>query len=376
MVSTSTVWTIIVASLFLLRLDDRIVKMVDAFPNGAGACPPGMAAVMGPHLTTGPNLITGSLSQGDLTLVIGGIPVPPNAVLNFVQGESYEIGVRRDGDQSFRGILFRLQDNSGMGAIDAEPLNTFLKEADACFTEPNTVGLTHTSSVDKNVATGRMVYRPNVVADEDIMGITLDVTVVIQLGDGRSEYYYSPYALNFLALLPTPAPTGNPASPPTLFPPIQTSFPSGVPSLGPGTPAPQPPSPAPVLPTATPRPAPSNPPIPVTVPTQLPVATLPPLPSSSCLYLECTTEVDCCVEAPVCRSRNLGGGGTQVLRLCSPVPREPKTRLSDGLGGAGGRPPRGEGRDEEVAPTAEEEGEGGGGGGGNESRRSGRSVRG
>mmetsp|Transcript_39274 Transcript_39274/g.94951 ORF Transcript_39274/g.94951 Transcript_39274/m.94951 type:complete len:424 (+) Transcript_39274:89-1360(+) len=367
---------------------------VSAFPSGAGACPRGVPAVMGPHLSQ-PEIVRGQLSEAGLTLSIGGIVVPPGAVLNFVQGDSYDIGIQLADDADpattiFRGLLMRLEDTSGQGMIDIEPTDDLTQNANVCDLEMmsgQVVGLTHTSNIEKTEAFGNMVYTPTVAGEQDVMGLTLDVTVVVQLRNGVSEYYYSSYTINFLALIPTPAPSRNPATPPSVYPPfiLVTSFPSEMPSDMPGTRAPVVPTGAPILPTQTGGPLPTPPTIPPipalptdapvvvsptippipALPTDAPVPTIPPVPAlptsppmsapptggggESCLYTECMADSDCCPEAPDCRRRNIGGGLSMV---CSAAARAERSRISDGLTST--RPPRGVPGASEAAPEEEE----------------------
>ena len=360
---------------------------VSAFPSGAGACPRGVPAVMGPHLSQ-TDIIRGTIADSGFTLSIGGIVVPPGAVLNFVQGDPYDIGIQLADDTAdpdttttiFRGVLMRLEDTSGQGTIDIEPTDDLTQNANVCDLEMmsgQVVGLTHTSNVEKTEAFGSMVYTPTVAGQQDVMGLTLDVTIVVQLRDNVSEYYYSSYTLNFLALIPTPAPSQNPATPPSapsVYPPflLVTSFPSDMPSDMPGTRAPVAPTGAPILPTQTGGPLPTPPTIPPVpalptdapvvvpptippipaLPTDAPVPTIPPVPAlptvpptdapptggggGSCLYDTCTVNSDCCPEAPACRRRNVGGGLTMV---CSAASRAERTRIS--AGETSTRPPRG-----------------------------------
>jgi hypothetical protein len=271
--------------------------VVDALPGGAAGCPSGTAAVNGPHLNEATfEIVTGPLAKGGLTLVVQDQDVvPPINTINFMIGTEYTIGVRREGGGSFRGVLLRGEDPSTdpVGRLVLEPQegDTLLHDATACVSEAPAVGITHTSRSNKTNVTGIMQYEVDADATAvDVRGVTLDVTVVIQLAGGRSEYYHTSYLMNFL----TSFQTDTPATPA----PVPTKAPSA----------------------ASPTKAPA---------TELPMA------NDQCLYQGCMTADDCCPAAPLCRSRTVNGS---TQKLCSARSRLQRTKLCGNCGGAGARP--------------------------------------
>jgi hypothetical protein len=196
------VLVIALLGLFMLRHE---MHVVDAFPTGAGGCPPGMAAVNGPHLNSSRfDIVTGSLAEGGLTLVVQDRDVVDcSKPINFKLGTQYTIGVRRDDGETFRGVLLRGEDTSTnpVGTLVLEPRegDLLLKNATACISQLPAVGITHTSRTNKTSVTGLIRYEVDAdAAVVAVRGATLDVTVVIQLAGGRSEFYHTNYLMNFL----------------------------------------------------------------------------------------------------------------------------------------------------------------------------------
>jgi hypothetical protein len=310
-------------ALFLLKS----AALVEALPTGAAFCPSGEAAVNGPHLGAD-RIKTGTLAAGNITLVVLGEDVSPSDNnLNLLIGQEYTIGVRSDG-RKFRGVLLRAEDRTRrpVGTLVLEPRenDSLLKDATACAPEAPAVGITHAGSGQKTSVSGLIRYDVDADASaQDVTGATLDVTVVIELRNGRSEYYYTPFVLNFLTSLPTP--TDSSAATPAPTPASTVREPTRPP-----VPPTRPPVPA-TSPTRPPVAA-TNPPVPTTpppFPTELPDA------ADQCLYRPCDSEADCCAVAPICRLRTVGGVSQTI---CSSQPRLQKTKLCENCGGSGARP--------------------------------------
>jgi hypothetical protein len=157
---------------------------VNAFPQGAGSCRQGQAAVHGNHLRRS-NVTTGQLSEGGFQMHLNDVS------LSILQPKEFEVGIYHnlslvalDG-RFFRGFLLRLNDGLE-GAL--EPDSDDIQIANICREVP---GVTHTNrDVKKLVSTSLMVP----VGDVDVT-MRLDVTVVVRNVFGDSEYYYSRYNL-------------------------------------------------------------------------------------------------------------------------------------------------------------------------------------
>jgi hypothetical protein len=294
-----TGFLITVNALLGLLILHQDMPVVDALPGGAAGCPSGIAAVNGPHVNNATvEIVTGPLAQGGVTLVVQDQDVvPPSNTINLMIGTEYTIGVRRDGGGSFRGVLLRAEDISTdpVGTLILEPRegDTLLHDATACTSEAPAVGITHTSRSNKTNVTGLIRYEVDADATAvDVSGATLDVTVVIQLAGGRSEFYHTSYLINFL-----------------------TNFTTDPPN--------------------TPAPAPTKAPF-AASPTKAP-ATILPVANDQCLYQDCVAATDCCPTAPICRSRTVGESTRQI---CSTRTRLQRTKLCGNCGGSGARPKR------------------------------------
>jgi hypothetical protein len=212
-----------------------------AFPNGAGGCSVGIAAVQGSHLT---NPTTGSLADGGLSISLGGVTLAAGSTTAFPVNTDTVITVSST-TKSFKGFLLRLGETGGVTTDNAWSFAGLdIQKAFACF---DVGGVTHTSNNVKTSISATLRLPTAATA------MPLDVTIVIQ-NVGGSEYYYSQYLLTavdaiatFAPVLPvTPAPiavtipTAFPtAVPPTGFPTVQsnpvsasTPFPTGVPPTG------------------------------------------------------------------------------------------------------------------------------------------------
>ena len=193
---------------------------VDAFSTGAGACPANMAAVQSSHLATTKTQTTGSLENGNLSvaLVQSAGMSSSETLLSTAQAAEFAINQdytlrltttpQGDGSGTFRGFLFRLGPPTGVAAGAAEANGTeVITTIDAlqvspddttnvqvattvCVNNEEVGGLTHTSSVGKQSASGSLRM------DQVATGLVLDVTVVVRNQGTESEYYYTQYMLN------------------------------------------------------------------------------------------------------------------------------------------------------------------------------------
>ena len=118
----------------------------DAFSGGAGGCAGGQAAVNGLHLRAGAT--TGGLSDGDVTMNVGGTDITAGATVEAAPGDEVSITATAGGEP-IRGILIRLESTTGedlTGVLAGEDAG-LLQDAAVC-SAPVT-GVTHTSPVDK-----------------------------------------------------------------------------------------------------------------------------------------------------------------------------------------------------------------------------------
>ncbi|KAG7370498.1 Reeler domain containing protein [Nitzschia inconspicua] len=163
------------------------LPFVSASPTGAGGCAGGTAAVGGGHLRDG--AITGSLSDGGITLRIGGIALTGDSTVDITAMEDISITASAS-DMPMKGILVRLEagdtDLTGTLSVDDDAL---LQDANVCASP--VAGITHTSNVDKTEVAMTMMV------PEEMM-VTVDVTVVMQNNGDGSIYYYDQFLVNVL----------------------------------------------------------------------------------------------------------------------------------------------------------------------------------
>ena len=229
---------------------------VGAAPNGAGGCNGGTAAVGGPHLSQA-TVLTGTLSEGGLSLDVDGVVVAEGGTITVTDGvpSSFTVvggdgsvpavGATSPPPGNFRGFLIRAEvpaDGMSDWVVDvtADPN---AQEAAVCSSTAtaNIIGITHNSNVDKTSASGSSTLDGAAAGTAG----TVDVTVVIENGSGVSVYYYSGYTLQVVAGGAPVAPIAPTEAP--VIPPI------------PGT-VPVDPTEAPVEPTEAPVEPPTDPP--------------------------------------------------------------------------------------------------------------------
>jgi hypothetical protein len=187
-----------------------------AFPNGAGGCSGGEAAVRGSHLQSG--FETGSLGIGGFAVILDGNTLDPSGQVSFTTGEDHVLTV----SGSFTGILVRLQADNGVDTSAALSENSNLLQ-DASVCSAPVVGITHNSRAGKNGA--EITLRLDEPSD-----LVLDITIVLENVSGSSIFYYSGFALRAVdppGAVTTPAPTPAPTRAPT---PVPTSVPTPVPA--------------------------------------------------------------------------------------------------------------------------------------------------
>jgi hypothetical protein len=161
-----------------------------AFPNGAGQCIGGRAAVDGEHLTLNP-VVTGSLVDGGLEVTIndGTTLTEDGGPYEIATNTDYTIAIGISSSGGFRGALIRAASSNGESDFTLQAADEFGQDATSVCTDNGVLGVTHVSNDIK----------PSLSATLNVgfVGtITLDITVVQAANDNDgSSYYYSPYTL-------------------------------------------------------------------------------------------------------------------------------------------------------------------------------------
>lgn len=171
-----------ISFLFSLLALFAVVKRAIAYPNMAGGCDGGVAAVGPPHLI--PGAVNGSLADGNYSLVINNNVIDPKlSSITFVSGKSYHISIRIavGSSATFRGALIRAEMGAAGGfTLDPE---TNGQAASVCLVPIR--GVCHTSNADKTELGAKF-------KTSSTGTLFLDVTVVKSNNavDG-SRYYYT-----------------------------------------------------------------------------------------------------------------------------------------------------------------------------------------
>lgn len=213
-----------------------LVYQVTAYPNGAGGCAGGMAAVNGSHLdsSNGRPVVPGTLADGAINVTVGGILLKNDTTTDLPTGQNLVVSVDAM-SIAYKGVLVRLQAPSGVNTTGALiPKQNTMYEA-TCLAP--VIGISHTSPSEKKKASGTVRF------DQEVLGATFDVTVVFINNAKGSAYVYTGFKVNFrAATVPTPvtAPSVAPVSPPTknsgqpsIFTPTSVPTPSGAPPVAP-----------------------------------------------------------------------------------------------------------------------------------------------
>jgi hypothetical protein len=190
-----------------------------AYPNGAGGCSGGQAAVQGFHLQSGYK--TGSLGDGGYQVLLDGRTLNPGGLVNFTAGEDHTLTV----SGTFRGILVRLQADNGVDTSAALSENSSLLQHASVCSAP-VAGITHNSRATKTGA--EVILHLDKPSD-----VALDITIVLENNEsGQSIFYYSGFTLASVnpsgSVLPAPGtPTPAPVltnGMPTMMPVAETTI--------------------------------------------------------------------------------------------------------------------------------------------------------
>mmetsp|Transcript_39576 Transcript_39576/g.95607 ORF Transcript_39576/g.95607 Transcript_39576/m.95607 type:complete len:239 (+) Transcript_39576:99-815(+) len=214
---------IVVAVLMLLLQPSH----VSAYPNQAGSCPAGVSAVNGPHLAQPSR---GSLLSGGFVVLLNGMEadLEETGTIQLRSGEAFELQVVASTGTSFRGILARIDDEAIIDlTIPTE--ETLLQPASVC--NGGSIGVTHTSNVDKTAAT--MTLSTSVFSTLP-RSTLLDITVVVV----EDRHYYSGFTLEIVDSTTTPDVVEESMSeiPSDIPSDMPSDIPSDVPSVGPSSP--------------------------------------------------------------------------------------------------------------------------------------------
>ena len=190
------------------------VSAVVAFPSAPGQCPEGIVAV-GPSHLGAPSVTTGSLIDGGLSISVNGDAIPAGTAMTLPAGVEHTITLAVTGSNPdvtfFRGFLIRLGETtvSTLGAV--QPVDTAISAIAGVCTGAGVGGVGHNGRVEKTTVSATVML-PSAAAN-----MPLDVTAVIMLRNGESEYYYSSYTLSLQD--GTAAPVMAPLPPSPGFPP-------------------------------------------------------------------------------------------------------------------------------------------------------------
>lgn len=249
---------------------------VNAYPDRAGGCEGNAPAVGGDHLDPNKDVVPGTLTDGVITVTIGGTVLSATEAAEFPIGEDLMIAVEA-GDTPYLGVLVRLEAPNGVDTTAALLPQKGTQIAVECAAP--IVGISHMDRNEKDIVTGTIRF------DQEVLGVVLDVTVVFLNVPAGSAFVYNRLTANFRADVvgnatvspTTTSSTTAPAmSPPVVVSPVATSD-SPAPNIDTSSPAPKASS------TDSPAPTPSlletDPPVAVT--TKAPVAKRPTTPGSS-----------------------------------------------------------------------------------------------
>jgi hypothetical protein len=182
-------------------------RFVVAFPGGSPVCTVGTSA---PNPTFHGNL-TGSLSNGNFTVLIGNVTLKANETTTIPAGTNLTLNVTSLSGELFKGVLVVLNQDGEDLSTNLVPLSSDVKvQADCAAT--NYSGFTHVANSTKTSVAGLLTVTRNLTA-------YLDVNVVVA---NRREiplqvYYYTRFTVKFVQPAPPP-PTRAPTKAPTAAP--------------------------------------------------------------------------------------------------------------------------------------------------------------
>lgn len=180
------------------RLMMRLLKLISilglflgtkAFPGGAGHCDQGSFTAQDPPVSAHGNTGMGPLEDNNIRILFGNTVLTQDNPVGLTAGQDYTIRIESTNEfLTFKGFLFRVE------GIGGEDLSTSLTENNADVQqktgcETGIAAMTHTSRTGKSFVEFKFNH-PTTVPD-----IRLDVTVVINGGNGENDWFYSQYKL-------------------------------------------------------------------------------------------------------------------------------------------------------------------------------------
>lgn len=191
------------------------VRIVDAYPNEAGACHGNQAAVQGSHLSkinldddsaANMNRIvqTGSIELNTNRFVyINGRPFSPTVTVDLQYGIEYLIEIVATGGKPFKGVLIRIESlafteqerQQGVSTFTLEPL-TNAQSAEACGSgDPTSTvqGVTHYDNSLKYAFSTKLILSPPSYNTTKHSFYAMDVTIVDYNNATGSVYWYTQY---------------------------------------------------------------------------------------------------------------------------------------------------------------------------------------
>ena len=179
----------------LLLLVVASVSTVLANPGAPGQCIGGQAAVGGAHLLVN-NITEGSLAEGGMAVSVNGQAIAAGTALTLPVGVEHTVTLDVTGGNPavtfFRGFLIRLGSTDVRTLNTLQPVDTSISRvASLCiFADGGVGGVGHNSNVEKTTASVTMML------SSPAANMPLDVTAVVMLRNGMSEYYYSNYTVS------------------------------------------------------------------------------------------------------------------------------------------------------------------------------------
>lgn len=169
--------------LWLVATTALLLVAVQAYPNGAGGCGGGLAAVNGYHLdfggSSGRTGFSGTLKDLGVVVTVGGTVLAKGVSVDMAGNTKIDWGIdvvntNVTNFQPFRGVLFRVQALAGIPFTLTG--DSRLEYAQACDMVPgNVFGMTHMDRTDKTSVKGTMRVDGN-------GPVAVDVTIVIRNG--------------------------------------------------------------------------------------------------------------------------------------------------------------------------------------------------
>ena len=169
-----------VALLFVVLL-----STVVCYPNGAGGCTGGKAAVGGEH-TSASQVLSRTLAQKGVKVSVGGVTIAAGGTGVVAYGKTQTIKIT---GSNMEGVLIRVQAPSGVSTSKVLTAGSGLKVTSVC--KSPVVGVTQKSS--SKVSS----YSSTINFPTSTKGVILDITIVYSTGRKSSEHAYGRVKVDF-----------------------------------------------------------------------------------------------------------------------------------------------------------------------------------